>query len=215
MVTTRPVRFMPRREWLRGASKLTTTVLIGIWLSMAQIGCTHYNTVEPLPGSGLSQILSPDGQMLCTGRWSSEGPDGPWDFYEGNGDRIATIMFSQGAAAGQLRFYWGSQVFPNAAGKPQVIGTVRDGKFEHRWIRYSPNGSVTNETVYWDGEMMTTRSFSSEGAELSAATAIARARQLDEADHRLLHSLLKIVHRAKLRAHATGLQTNLVEPKSD
>jgi hypothetical protein len=197
IVTTRAVPFMPHREWLRGASQLTTVVLLGILLSIAEIGCTHYNTVEHLPGSSLSEIVSPDGQVLCTGRWSSNGPEGPWDFYEGNGNRTATIIFSQGAAAGQLRFYWGSQVVPSAAGKLQVVGTVRDGKFEQRWVRYAANGSVMNETVYWDDEMMSTRSYSSVGEELPPAAAITRARELDYADRRLLRSLLIIVRHAK------------------
>jgi hypothetical protein len=214
IVTTRAVRFMPHREWVRTASKLSTVVLLGILLSIAEIGCTHYNTVERLPGSSLSQIVSPDGQVLCTGRWSSDGPEGPWDFYESNGNRTATITFSKGAAAGPLRFYWGSQVVPSAAGKLQVVGTVRDGRFEHRWIRYAANGSVMNETVYWNDEMMTTRSYSSEGAELPSGAAIARARLLDYADRRLLRLLLNIVHHAKPRAREIGLQTNLVEPKS-
>jgi len=184
-------------EWLGSANKLTTVVLLGILLSIAEVGCTHYNTVERLPGSSLSEIVSPDGQVLCTGRWSSNGPEGPWDFYESNGNRTATILFSQGAAAGQVRFYWGSQVVPSAAGKLQVVGTVRDGTFEQRWIRYSANGAVMNETVYWDDEMMSTRSFSSGGAELPPAEAIARARLFDDADRRLLRSLLTIVHHAK------------------
>jgi len=197
IVTTRALRFMPHREWVRAASKLSTVVLLGILVSIAGIGCTHYNTVERLPGSSLSQIVSPDGQLLCTGRWSSDGPEGPWDFYESNGNRTATITFSQGVAHGPLRFYWGSLVVPSAAGKLQVVGTVRDGRFEQRWIRYATNGSVMNDTVYWDDEMMTTRSYSSQGAELPPETAIARARLLDYADRRLLHSLLKIVHHAK------------------
>jgi hypothetical protein len=182
--------------------------------SVAEIGCTHY-VVEPLPGSSLSQIVSPSGQMLCAGRWSSDGPEGTWDFYESNGNRTATINFSQGAAVGQLRFYWGSIVVPSAAGKLQVMGTVRDGRFEHRWIRYATNGSVMNETVYWNDEMMMTRSYSSEGVELPPATAIARARLLDYADRRLLHSLLSIVRHAKPQARGTGLQTNLAEPKQE
>ncbi|HYZ74567.1 MAG TPA: hypothetical protein VE641_15930 [Chthoniobacterales bacterium] len=196
---TGAVRFLPHREWLRSASKLTAFVLLGILISVAEIGCTHYNTVEPLSGSSLSQIVSPTGQTLCTGRWSSAGPEGPWDFYESNGNRTATIIFSQGAPAGQLRFYWGSLVVPSAAGKLQVMGTVRDGKFEQRWIRYATNGSVMNETIYWNDEMMTTRSYSSEGVELPPATAIARARLLDYADRRLLRSLLLIVRHAKPR----------------
>ena len=209
------MRFLPHREWLRSASKLTAVVLLGIVASVAEIGCTHYNTVEPLPGSSLSQIVSPSGQMLCAGRWSSDGPEGTWNFYESNGNRTATITFRQGAAAGQLRFYWGSLVVPSAAGKLQVIGTVRDGKFEHRWIRYAANGAVENETVYWDDEMMTTRSFSSEGAELAPAAGLERARLLDYADHRLLHSLLIIVRHAKPQAREKGRQTDLVEPKSE
>jgi hypothetical protein len=167
-----------------------------------------------LPGSSLSQTVSPDGQLLCTGRWSSNGPEGPWDFYESNEKRTATIIFSQGSAAGQVRFYWGPQVVPSAAGKLQVGGTVRDGKFEQRWIRYAANGALIKETVYWDDEMMSTRSYSSGGAKLPPAAAIARARLLDSADRRLLRSLLTIVHHAKPQARATGLQTNLVEPKS-
>jgi hypothetical protein len=182
---------------LGSAGKLSTVVLIGTLVSIAEIGCTHYNTVEQLPGSSLSEIVSPDGQVLCSGRWSTAGPEGPWDFYESNGNRIATILFSQGASAGQLRFYWGSQVVPSAAGKLQVVGTIRDGRFEHRWIRYAPNGAVTNETVYWDDEMMSTRSYSSEGAALAPAAATEKARLLDDADRRLLRSLLIIVHHAK------------------
>lgn len=215
VVRTRAVRFLPHREWLHSASKLTAVVLLGIVASVAEIGCTHYNTVEQLPGSGLSQIVSPSGQVLCTGRWSSQGPEGIWDFYESNGNRTATITFSQGAAAGQLRFYWGSLVVPSAAGKLQVMGTVRDGKFEQRWIRYAANGRVTNETVYWNDEMMSTRSYSSDGAELPPAAAIERARLLDYADRRLLRSLLIIVHHAKPQAREIGLQTNLVEPNSE
>ncbi|HEX6562992.1 MAG TPA: hypothetical protein VF020_01845 [Chthoniobacterales bacterium] len=191
------MRFLSHRDWLRSASKLTAVVLLGILASVAEIGCTHYNIVEPLPGSSLSQIVSPSGQMLCAGRWSSDGPEGIWNFYESNGNRTATITFSQGTPAGQLRFYWGSFVVPSAAGELQVMGTVRDGKFEHRWIRYATNGSVMNETVYWNDEMMTTRSYSSEGVQLPPATAIARARLLDDADRRLLRSLLTIVRHAK------------------
>ena len=215
MVRTRAVRFPPHPEWLRSASKLTAVVLLGVFASVAEIGCTHYNTVERLPGSSLSQIISPSGQMLCAGRWSSDGPEGTWAFYESNGNRTATITFSKGAPAGQLRFYWGSLVVPSAAGKLQVMGTVRDGKFEQRWIRYAANGSVMNETVYWDDEMMSTRSYSSEGVELPPATAIATARLLDYADRRLLRSLLLIVQHAKPQAREKGLQTNLVEPKSE
>ena len=200
-VITRAVRFMPHRDWLRSASRLTTGVLVGILGSLAEIGCTHYNTVERWPGSGLSEIVSPDGQVLCTGRWSSAGPEGPWDFYESNGNRTATITFSEGAPAGQLRFYWGSQSVPGAAGKLQVVGTVRDGTFEQRWIRYAPNGTVMNETVYWNDEIMNTRSFSSEGAELPPTEAMEKAKVLDDADRRLLHSLLKIVHHAKPQSH--------------
>jgi hypothetical protein len=196
IVRTRAVRFIAHREWFRSASKLTTVVLLGILVSIAEIGCTHY-TVERLPGSSLSRIVSPSGQVVCTGRWSSDGPEGPWDFYESNGNRTATITFSQGAAAGRLLFYWGSLVVPSAAGKLQVVGTVRDGKFEQRWIRYAANGAVMNETVYWNDEMMSTRSYSSGGAELPPAAAIARARQLDYADRRLLRFLLIIVHHAK------------------
>ena len=214
IVRTRAVRFVPHRGWLRSASKLTTVVLLGILGSMAEIGCTTSYTVERLPGSTLSQIVGPSGQMLCAGRWSSDGPEGIWNFYESNGNRTATITFSHGAAAGQLRFYWGSLVVPSAAGKLQVIGTIRDGRFEQRWIRYSANGAVMNETVYWDDEMMSTRSYSSGGAELPPAAAIARARLLDYADRRLLRSLLTIVHHAKPQARETGPQTNLVEPKS-
>jgi hypothetical protein len=215
IVRTCAVRFLPHREWLRSATKPTTTVLLGILVSIAEIGCTHYNTVERLPGSSLSEIVSPAGQVLCTGRWLSDGPEGTWDFYESNGNRTATITFRQGAAAGQLRFYWGSLVVPSAAGKLQVMGTVRDGKFEQRWIRYAPNGAVTNETVYWDDEMMNTRSYSSEGAELPPAAAIEKARLLDYADRRLLRSLLIIVRHAKPQARAADLQTNLVELKSE
>jgi hypothetical protein len=197
IVRTRAERFVPHRGWSRSASKLTTVVLLGILGSMAEIGCTTSYTVERLPGSILSQIVSPSGQMLCAGRWSSDGPEGTWNFYESNGNRTATITFSQGVPAGRLRFYWGSLVVPSAAGKLQVMGIIRDGKFEQRWIRYAADGSVMNETVYWNDEMMTTRSFSSEGAELPPAAAIARARLLDYADRRLLHSLLIIVHHAK------------------
>ena len=200
-VITRAVRFMPYRDWLRSASKLTTRVLVGILVSIAEIGCTHYNTVEQWPGSGLSEIVSPDGQVLGTGRWSSAGPDGPWDFYESNGNRTATITFSQGAPAGQLRFYWDSQAVPGAAGKLQVVGTVRDGTFEQRWIRYAPTGALMNETVYWNDEIMNTRSFSSEGAELPPTEAMEKAKVLDDADRRLLHSLLIIVHHAKPQSH--------------
>ena len=212
-VRTRAVRFVPHRGWLRSARTLTTVVL-GILVSIAEIGCTTSYTVERLPGSSLSQIVGPTGQMLCAGRWSSDGPEGTWNFYESNGNRSATITFSQGTAAGQLRFFWGSFVVPSAAGKLQVMGTVRDGKFEQRWIRYAPNGAVMNETVYWDDEMMSTRSYSSKGAELPPAAAIASARLLDYADRRLLRSLLTIVHHAKPQARETGPQTNLVEPKS-
>ena len=199
IVRNRAVRFVPHRGWLRSASKLTTVVLLGILISIAEIGCTTSYTVERLPGSGLSQIVSPSGQVLCTGRWSSDGPEGTWDFYESTGNRTATITFSQGAAAGRLRFYWGSLVVPSAAGKLQVTGIVRDGKFEQRWIRYAANGTVMNETVYWDDEMMSTRSYSPEGAELDPAAAGARARQLDNADRRLLRFLLTIMHHAKPR----------------
>jgi hypothetical protein len=209
------VRFVPHRGWLRSASKPTTVVLLGVLVSIAEISCTTSYTVERLPGSGLSQIVSPSGQVLCTGRWSSEGPEGTWDFYESNGNRTATITFSKGAAAGQLRFYWGSLVVPNAAGKLQVMGTVRDGKFEQRWVRYAANGAVMNETVYWDDEMMSTRSYSSEGAELPPAAAVERARLFDYADRRLLRSLLMIVHHAKPQSREIGPQTNLVEPKSE
>jgi hypothetical protein len=45
--------------------------------------------------------------------------------------------------------------------------------------------------------MISTRSYSSGGAELPPAAAIARARQLDYADRRLLRFLLIIVHNAK------------------
>jgi hypothetical protein len=214
VVRTRAVRLVPHREWLCSARTLTTVVL-GILVSIAEIGCTTSYTVERLPGSSLSQIVGPSGQMLCAGRWSSDGPEGTWNFYESNGNRTATITFSRGAAAGQLRFYWGSFVVPSAAGKLQVMGTVRDGKFEQRWIRYAANGALMNETVYWNDEMMTTRSYSSEGAELPPAAAIARARLLDYADRRLLRSLLIIVHHAKPQAREIGLQTNLVEPKSE
>jgi hypothetical protein len=196
-VRTRAVRFVPHRGWLLSASKLTTVVLLGILVSMAEIGCTTSYTVERLPGSSLSQIVSSSGQMLCAGRWSSDGPEGTWNFYESNGNRTATITFSQAAAAGPLRFYWGSFVVPSAAGKLQVMGIVRDGKFEQRWIRYAANGAVMNETVYWNDEMMSTRSYSSDGAELPPAAALARARLLDYADRRLLRSLLNIVHHAK------------------
>ena len=171
--------------------------LLGILFSIAEIGCTHYNTVERLPGSSLSQIVSPDGQVLCIGRWSSGVPDGPWDFYESSGNQTAMITFSHGVADGPLRFYWGSQVVPSAAGKVQVLGTVRDGRFEQRWFRYAANGAVINETVYWDDEMMNTRSYSSEGAELPQAASGAKARLLDESDRRFLRSLLTIVHHAK------------------
>ena len=171
---------------------------------MAEIGCTTSYIVERLPGSSLSQIVSPSGQMLCAGRWSSDGPEGTWNFYESNGNRTATITFSQGAAAGPLRFYWGSLVVPSAAGKLQVIGTVRDGKFEQRWIRYAANGAVMNETVYWNDEMMSTRSYSSGGTALPPTTALARARLLDYADRRLLRSLLIIVHHAKPQSREIG-----------
>jgi hypothetical protein len=209
VVRTRAVRFVPHREWLCSARNLTTVVL-GILVSIVEIGCTTSYTVARVPGSSLSQIVGPSGQMLCAGRWSSEGPEGTWNFYESNGNRTATITFRQGAAEGQLRFYWGSFVVPSAAGKLQVMGTVRDGKFEQRWIRYAANGAVMNETVYWNDEMMTTRSYSSKGVELPPAAAIARARLLDYADRRLLRSLLTIVHHAKPQARDIGPQTNLL-----
>jgi hypothetical protein len=191
------VRFIPRRERLCSASKLTSVVLLGILVSIAEIGCTHYYTVERLPGSNLSRIVSPKDHVVCIGRWSSDGPEGPWDFYESNGDQTASITFRQGVADGPLRFYWGSRVVPGAAGKLQVTGTVRDGRFEQRWIRYAANGTVTNETVYWDDEMMSASSYSSEGAELPPGEAAARAIQLDNDDRRFLRLLLNIVHHAK------------------
>jgi hypothetical protein len=196
-VITRAEQFIHHREWSGSASKLTTVVLLGILLSIAAIGCTHYIKVEGLPRCRLIEFLSPDGQELCTVRLSSDGPEGPWDFYESNGNQTAMITFSRGVADGPLRFYWGSQVVPSAAGKVQVLGTVRDGRFEQRWFRYAANGSVINETVYWDDEMMSSRSYSSEGAELPQAASGAKARLLDESDRRFLRSLLTIVHHAK------------------
>jgi len=93
-----------------------------------------------------------------------------------------------------MRFYWVSLVVPSDAGKVKVTGTVRDGRFEHRWIRYAANGRVMNETVYWDDEMMSANSYSSEGAELPPEEAMARARELDNDDRQLLRLLLNIVH---------------------
>jgi len=196
LVTTRAVRFIPRREWLRFASKVSWIVLLGILFSIAEIGCTHY-AVERLPGSNLSRIVSPKDQVVCIGRWSSDGPEGSWDFYESNGNQTAAITFSRGVADGPLRFYWSSPVVPSAAGKLRVTGTVRDGRFEQRWFRYAANGRVMNEAVYWDDEMMSANSYSSEGAELPPRESAARAIQLDNDDRRLLRSLLNIVRHAK------------------
>ncbi|MBV9876571.1 MAG: hypothetical protein JO025_17705 [Verrucomicrobia bacterium] len=54
------MRLLPHPKWLRSASELTAVVLFEILVSVAEIGCTHY-IVEPLPGSSLSQIVSPSG----------------------------------------------------------------------------------------------------------------------------------------------------------
>ena len=115
---------------LAAASKLTSVVLLGILVSVAAVGCAHY-TVERLPGSNLSRIVSPQDHVVCIGRWSSDGPEGPWDFYESNGNQTAAISFSRGVADGPLRFYWSSLVVPSAAGKLQVTGTVRDGRLNN------------------------------------------------------------------------------------
>ena len=196
LVTTRAVRFIPRWRGLCSTSKLTSVVLLGILVSVAEIGCTHY-AVEPLPGSNLSRIVSPKDQVVCIGRWSADGPEGPWDFYESSGNQTALITFNRGVVDGPLRFYWGSLVVPSAAGKLQVTGMVRDGRFEQRWFRYAANGKLMNEAVYWDDEMITANSYSSEGAELSPGEAAARSVQLDNEDRRFLRLLLNIVHHAK------------------
>jgi hypothetical protein len=192
----RAVRFISRFEWPFDLRKSAKVILFGVLLSLVETGSSTY-TVERSPDSDLSRIVSPSGQVVSTGRWLSTGPEGPWNFYESNGNRGATITLSQGVPNGPLRFYWGSRVVPSAAGRLQVAGTVRDGKFEQRWLRYAANGAVINETLYQNDELISTRSYLPNGMELPPGAAMARARQLDNVDRQLLRLLLAVTHHAK------------------
>jgi hypothetical protein len=188
--------FLLRSERAFYLTKLASVILVGVSLLLAGTGCSTY-VVERSPGGDVSRIVGPSGRVVSTGRWLSSGPEGSWDFYEGDGNRAATITFSRGIPDGPLRFYWGSFVIPSAAGKLQVDGMVRDGKFEKTWLRYAANGTMMNATKYQNDQLISARSYSSNGVELPPAAAMAMARRLDYADRQLLRSLLAVTRHAK------------------
>jgi hypothetical protein len=180
--------------WFNARQRLRSyinLIFAGAVLSIAVTGCATY-TLQPSPnGDHTSRIVDRAGTLLCSGQWTTNGPDGPWDFFQSNGDRRATLTFKGGVLDGPVRCYWGGPLYQSALGKIQVVGTLRDGQFDGRWTRYAASGALLNESVYQNGRLISARSYS-QGIELPPAAANSVARRFEVGDRQFFDGLVMV-----------------------
>lgn len=186
-------------QWLNAQQQLrsyTKLILAGAIISVTLSGCATYTLQSSANGGNISRIVDGRGTVLCSGRWASGGPQGPWDFFQSNGDRRATLTFKAGVLDGPVRCYWGGPFYQTALGKIQEIGTMQNDQFAERWSRYAASGVLLNESVYQNGRLVSARSYSG-GTELPGPASISVARHFEVVDRRFFDGLVRITRNVR------------------
>jgi hypothetical protein len=188
-------RVRSERSILITAALLALALGFG-WKTSVGFGGNKYTLQRSSVADKPSRILDGYGRLMCAGRWLPTGPEGAWDFFESNRSRTATLTFKHGVLDGPVRLYWGSRAVPGAAGKRQVIGSMLNGQFAERWVRYAANGNVMNESFYQNGKLVSAHAFSPDQKELSPTESRIVALKLEAADRRLFDALLAVTKNA-------------------
>lgn len=188
-------RVRAKRSILITVALLALALCFGVKASIG-FGGNKYTLQRSSVAAKPSRILDGYGRLMGSGLWLLTGPEGAWDFFESNGNRTATLTFKHGVLDGPVRLYWGSRAVPVAAGKRQVTGSMLNGQFAERWVRYAANGNVMNESVYQRGNLVSAHSFSPDQKELSPTESRIVALKLEAADRRLFDALLAVTKNA-------------------
>ena len=87
----------------------------------------------------------PNGMSRVEGHMSEHGKDGPWSFWNKEGQLTAQGVYKDGKAVGQWTFW-------HKNGQKKLEGNFKDGKANGLQVRWHENGQKKLEANFKDGE---------------------------------------------------------------
>ncbi len=192
---------------------MITRILTLVFLALALAGCTtiaapndaskwtiELASQDALP-SGSCRIYDEKNRLMLEGILASGKMDGTWTQWGSQGDRYAVWSYRQGVRNGPVQMWYTPFTSTDARGRLKLEGKFLDGDYEGTVTRYYPSGAQQSVRVYEHGVLKSSRYWSSDGTEKSAAAAKANAEFELKADLKYLAALEDMVARSLAQAH--------------
>jgi hypothetical protein len=143
---------------------------------------------ESLP-SGPCRIYDDLHRLMLEGMLAAGKMDGTWTSWGSDATRLAVWSYCKGLRYGPVQMWYGALRYPEARGRLKLEGTFANGEYDGAVTRFYPSGKRQSVRVYEHGLLKSSKYWSPDGSEASAASAKAEADFEHEADMSYLSTL--------------------------